>query len=152
MARDALSGPERAKPRRRVRAPRKGQPRTAVALHPLELDIEAFSEFAWKECEAVRAETRGVCALPQCSAAFNPMTAAQVYCSVACRVAEVAERRKVGLVAAPALLALREGKYEAEGSAKHRRFKKAWAYLGRLGTVWKQDRARRRKEARARDE
>ena len=147
MPKDALSGTERPILRRRVRAPRKGQPRNALAVHTLTLDIEAFSDFAWSEIADVREATFGVCALPQCSCQFNPMKPNQIFCSDQCRQIDDAERRKVGMVAAPALLAMRQGKYAKKDTPEHRLFRKAWSYLGQLNTAWKQDRDARRKAA-----
>lgn len=132
---------------RRRRAPRKGRSRSSLEAQSLDLRIESFAVFAADEIAAVREATFGVCALPQCSCEFNPMKPNQIFCSDQCRQIDDSERRKVGMVAAPALLAMRQGKYAKKDTPEHQLFRKAWSYLGQLNTAWKQDRDARRKAA-----
>lgn len=147
MPEDRSEAQQKVLRRRAPRPQRRGAPRNAVAVQSLRLDIEPFSEFAWQEIGAVREAEFGVCALPQCSASFNPHVRKGRFCSDQCREADVREMRIVGHKIAPALLAMREGKYTARGTPQHSLFLAAWRYLGRVGTEWRQDRAKRRKEA-----
>ncbi|MCW1934552.1 hypothetical protein [Pararhodobacter zhoushanensis] len=119
----------------------------AVAPH---FDVEAFADFAFAELLACPLGEPGRCQNPDCQRPFDLRRDWQRYCSDACRAADKKEFRRVGLKAAPALLAHRLGKYETRDPALRALSAAARRYLGELQTHWLRSRRARAEEAKGR--
>lgn len=118
----------------------------ASRVQPLRMiDIEPFSAVAHDQLAAVAAlvardDGFSVCALPECSALFSGKRTDQVYCSKPCKVADVKERQRVGLIVAPALLAGRIHKHAKPGSPGHALCIVARRYVTSVQSEWWQSR------------
>ena len=104
---------------------------------------ESFATYAHRQLANYPLSPVGVCQNPCCSRRFAASRDWQLYCSDACRKLDRAEMRRVGEMAAPALLAWRMGKYattdddlRALGAAGRR-------FVGNLQSAWYADRRRR---------
>lgn len=117
----------------------------AVAPH---FDVESFADFAFAELLACPLGEPGRCQNPDCQRPFDPRRDWQRYCSDACRAADMQEFRRVGLKAAPALLAHRLGKYETRDPDVRALSAVARRYLGELQTQWVRSRLTRALTAR----
>ncbi|MEC8194979.1 MAG: hypothetical protein VX228_01365 [Pseudomonadota bacterium] len=129
----------------------KPAPPTANA-RGLHLDLEAFSEVAFRELRDHPLHTPGICALPYCSKPFAPSREWQIYCSSACRDRDRRDLRAFGEKIAPAQLAYRVGKYEAEDPARIALARAGRRYVGAASTALLQARISASEEARARHE
>lgn len=119
-------------------------PANAVARHK---QAERFVDYAFAELDAAPLAAPGVCFHPECSAAFEPSRAWQVYCSTACERAGAAELRKWGHRLALAALAWRVGKYEQNDEPVKARTRAARRFITQVQSEWVEDRARRAKGA-----
>ena len=115
---------------------------TANAL-PVRIDLEPFADFAHLELLENPYVPVGQCLNPGCSCVFTPSRSWQRYCSNACRRFGDQEFRKIGMQAAPALLAHRLGKYENKAQSLRALSNAGRRYLGQLQSEWLKDRNRR---------
>ena len=114
---------------------------------PVNIELESFNMFT---NELARHCAEGVCMNPQYSRPFTPSRASQKYCCEKCRLFGDNELRKVGLMAAPALLAHRLGKNIKKPKAgksltpeqEELRRLASWGqnYLAQLESAWLQER------------
>lgn len=119
-------------------------PRDAVGnAPPVHLEIEPFAVACAAQLARSPLARAGVCFNPACSRRFTPMRPWQAYCCDSCRRAGEQEMRKVGHMAAPALLAWRMGKYEEHDADLRDLSRAAWRWVGGLQSAWVADRARR---------
>jgi hypothetical protein len=114
-----------------------GETRVANAL-AVHFCPEPFNAYAWPQLAAHPLFVPGICARPSCSREFVPGRDWAVYCSPSCRAADTQEFRRIGLKAAPALLAWRMGKYErATGNRDLRALSCAGrSYVSGLASGW----------------
>lgn len=112
----------------------------APAVH---LDIEPFAVTCAPQLDRSPLAVPGICFNPACARAFSPARAWQVYCCESCRRFGEQEMRKVGHMAAPALLAWRLGKYETQDAARRDLSRAARRWVGHLQSAWLRDRHRR---------
>ncbi|MEJ6397024.1 hypothetical protein [Yoonia sp. 208BN28-4] len=105
------------------------------------LNLEPFSSFAHLElaavqCTAVDADGMLSCVQPDCARQFKPRLQNQTYCCAACKRADTAEFRAVGLKAARPLLVWRTYRYAKAGTPEKALCGRAMAYLNRLQSGW----------------
>lgn len=110
----------------------------AVATH-----IEPFHVSAFAALRAAPLVPPGICRNPCCSQAFAPAREWQEYCSDACRAMDVAEARRIGHRAAPALLAWQAGRYAAPGTPRALLSRAGRTYYSALAAEWLRDRRAR---------
>lgn len=115
--------------------PREIRPANALPVH---FSPESFSAYAWQQLATYPLFVPGLCARPSCSRQFAPGRNWAVYCSPSCRAADDQEFRRIGLKAAPGLLAWRMGKYErATGNQDLRALSCAGrSYVSGLASGW----------------
>lgn len=106
-------------------------------------DPEPFRDMAHQELAAHPLVRPGVCQNPTCSAHFSPRRSWQKYCSDRCKAADVAEMRRIGHLAAPALLAWRMGKYETQNEDLRALSRAGRNYVSALQSGWFKDRRTR---------
>ena len=109
-------------------------------------EFESFAVFSNGLADSVRLVPPGVCLNPSCSAYFDPARAWQLYCCDACRRVDIAELRRVGLKAAPAMLAWQSGRYSKDADLQAL-CRAGRNYVSNLQAVWVRDRLNRTKLA-----
>ncbi|MDJ0629815.1 MAG: hypothetical protein QNJ44_16270 [Rhodobacter sp.] len=104
------------------------------------LDIEPFHI----ACDGVLPMHRpGICFHPDCSRPFNPTRDWQKYCSAACRQKDDAELRRVGMMAAPAMLTYRMTRNRRSDPVAVDTANAARRYTDQLISDWVKNRAER---------
>ena len=112
-----------------------------------QFEAEPF-DVAYKPLAQTPLIEAGICFHPDCARPFNPAVPWQIYCSAACRQAAKSEFRRVGILAAPALLAHRAGKHAGSDQPELRELSAAGRnYITRLQGDWRLDRMQRKARA-----
>jgi hypothetical protein len=122
------------------------QPRRANAL-AVHFGMEPFQTAAAPALAAWPLVPEGQCLNPGCSRTFVRTRDWQVYCCNVCRQFGDREMRRIGLKAAPALLAWRMGKYEKSDEDLRALSRAGRNYIARLQSDWFADRKAREERA-----
>lgn len=110
-------------------------------------EIEAFSEYAFRELRDQPLHPPGICAYPYCSRPFVPARDWQAYCCGSCRDRDRRDLRAFGEKIAPAQLAYRLGKYETVDPARRALSQAGRRYSGLAATALVQHRRMMAKKA-----
>jgi len=116
----------------------------ALSVH---FDVEPFYMAAAQALAAHPLVPEGQCLNPGCSRTFVRSRDWQLYCSPDCRKSGDIEMRRVGLKAAPALLAWRMGKYSTTDPALRELGRTGRNYISELQRAWLADRQARARMA-----
>jgi hypothetical protein len=109
------------------------QAANAPAVH---FDHEPFRAVAFRELAEYPLAPPGICMNPCCSLPFAPTRDWQRYCSPECRRMDEAEMRRVGQIAAPALLAWRMGRDQKTETPLRALSRAGRNFYTRLSTDW----------------
>jgi hypothetical protein len=126
--------------------------RTLTKTADLGFSVETFETMLDND---VRGDTRRVkgetlrCAAPDCRRPFTAGRDWSRYCCAACRRRDVEEKRRVGALAAEALLAVREGKHAKRGTFEADAALAARRWIDQLSSEWRAARKARAKAAEA---
>ena len=112
--------------------------------------MEPFEVYAANQLKARPLGEPGVCMNPGCSQVFAPSRDWQSFCSAACRRIGEIEFRKIGVKAAPGLLAWTMGKHETREMALRELAKAGRRHVSAIGASWLRDRRLRAGAARDR--